>query len=73
MTLFVLRDRLGNYLARDLSWTTAEAVTTWFQTPHKDIALNQLQELNAKDVDLRAQVVLCDLDAKSRPVIPDPG
>lgn len=69
MTLFILRDASGNYLTRGLTWTTDCAVTEVFQTPYKDIALNQLLELNAADVTLRASVVACQADGKNRPII----
>ncbi|MDA8885159.1 hypothetical protein N9H96_00165 [Porticoccaceae bacterium] len=40
-----------------------------FCTPYRDIALNQLIELNAKDIDMRASIVECEADAKGRPLL----
>mgnify|MGYP003343979834 CR=1 FL=1 len=34
-----------------------------FKTEHRDIALNQLVELNAKDINLRATIVSIDNEA----------
>lgn len=67
--LFILRDAVGNLLTKDLSWASDCAVTELFRTPHKDVALNQLLEINAGDVELRAQIVACDADSKNRPII----
>jgi hypothetical protein len=71
MTLFIVRDATGNLLTKDLSWTMDCVTTELFKTPHKDVALNQLLELNASDVGLRAQIVACEVDNKNRPVIRD--
>jgi hypothetical protein len=67
--LFILRDAVGNLLTKDLLWASDCAVTELFRTPHKDVALNQLLEINAGDVELRAQIVACEVDNKNRPII----
>ena len=69
MTLYIVRDAIGNLLTKDLSWTMECASTNLFKTPHKDVALNQLLELNASDITLRAQIVTCEVDKRNRPVI----
>ncbi len=69
MTLFIVKDAVGNLLTKDLMWAKDCAVTDLFKTPHKDIALNQLLEINAGDVQLRAQIVACEVDNKNRPII----
>ena len=57
MTQYFLIDASGKLLTRDLVWTKEYRESELFNTPHKDIALNQLLELNATDIDLRARVV----------------
>lgn len=69
MTVFVIQDTDGRYLNREAQWNDAESTVAVFYSPHKDIALNQLLEVNAQDVLLRAQVVACPSNAKGRPVI----
>lgn len=69
MTVFVIQDTDGRYLNREAQWNDAESTVAVFYSPHKDIALNQLLEVNAHDVLLRAQVVACPSNAKGRPVI----
>ena len=69
MTVFVIQDTDGRFLNREAQWNDAESTVPVFYSPHKDIALNQLLEVNAQDVLLRAQVVACPSNAKGRPVI----
>ena len=57
MTQYFLIDASGKLLTKDLVWTKEYRASELFNTPHKDIALNQLLELNATDIDLRARVV----------------
>ncbi|MEH6544137.1 MAG: hypothetical protein V7721_09360 [Porticoccaceae bacterium] len=69
MTVFVIQDTDGRYLNREAQWNDAESTVAVFYSPHKDIALNQLLEVNAHDVLLRAQLVACPSNAKGRPLI----
>ncbi len=69
MTLFVVRDAAGKLLTKELLWTRECAATDLFSTPHRDIALNQLLELNAGNIALRAEIVACAADDKNRPVL----
>lgn len=70
MTLFIVKDATGNRLAKDLSWTR-DPEAELFSTPFRDIALNQLLELNTRNIRLRARVLACEQDAKKRPIIAD--
>lgn len=67
--LFILSDADGNLLTKDLLWASDCSVAELFSTPHKDVALNQLLEINAGDIELRAQIVACEVDGKNQPVI----
>ena len=57
------------FWARDLEWLDGTDASQIFNTEHRDIALNQLIELNAKDINLRAQIVECEADKKGRPIM----
>lgn len=75
-TTFVIRNQEGQYLTKKNVWVSGkEAVGLYFQ-PHYDQALNQLIELNSKDIYLRGSVVELEVCEKRRPVIveygPDP-
>ena len=56
-------------LDKHFQWTHDIESSPLFYTPHRDIALNQLIELNAKDISLRAEIVECAADSKGRPLV----
>jgi hypothetical protein len=60
MIKFVLQDADGRYLGKDLDWMDDLNASAVFCCEHQDQALNKLVELNAKDINLRAQVIACD-------------
>ena len=69
MTVYVIEHADGRYLNRDLQWDTVETTAELFYSPHWDTALNQLLEVNAEDIHLRAQVVSHPADKKGRPLL----
>lgn len=69
MKTYILQTRDGQCLNKDLEWAFDADLNAIFRTPHRDIALNQLIELNAKDSDIRAAVVECAADSKGRPIL----
>ena len=62
MIKFVLQDADGRYLGKDLDWMDELKASAVFCCEYQDQALNKLVELNAKDINLRAQVSACDSD-----------
>lgn len=72
MSLYVIQSRSGQFLDKHLGWQDYPNPAQLFSTPHKDIALNQLIELNAKDVQLRASVVACQADERGNPILETP-
>ena len=69
MKIFILQTQDQRTLNKDLEWSSEADRNAVFQTPHRDIAINQLIELNAKDISLRAAIVECEADSKGRPVL----
>ena len=69
MRIYILQTQDQRTLNRDLEWSSEADRTMVFCTPYRDIALNQLIELNAKDIDMRASIVECEADAKGRPLL----
>ena len=69
MKIFIIKSHDGSLLGKDLSWLDGANANLLFSAPHRDIALNQLIELNAKDINLRAQIIECDADKKGRPAL----
>lgn len=70
MTIFILQNQHQQYLEKSLEWNNEAAANQLFKTPHKDVALNQLMELNSKDILLRASVISCELNSAGNPVLP---
>jgi len=69
MKIFIIKSHDGSLLGKDLCWIDGANANLLFSAPHRDIALNQLIELNAKDINLRAQIIQCDADKKGRPTL----
>jgi len=69
MKIYILQTQDQRTLNRDLEWSSEADRSMVFCTPYRDIALNQLIELNAKDIDMRASIVECEADAKGRPLL----
>ena len=69
MKIYILQKHDKMTLNSDLEWISDIKPSDVFYTSHRDIALNQLIELNAKDTDLRADIIECDADAKGCPVL----
>ncbi len=69
MKIFIIKNHDKSILGKDLEWLNGSDANLVFNTKHRDIALNQLIELNAKDINLRAQIVECEADKKGRPIM----
>ena len=69
METYVLQAQNNYMLGKELEWTSEIIAKRIFNAPHRDIALNQLIELNAKDVNLRAEVVECELGPNGVPIL----
>ncbi|MFA5632082.1 MAG: hypothetical protein WC997_11250 [Porticoccaceae bacterium] len=69
MQLYIIQSQNGQVLDKHLNWVDSAETSQLFSTAHKDIALNQLIEINARDIHLRARVVACARNDKGNPVI----
>jgi hypothetical protein len=70
MTLYIIENHKEQFLTKSLEWDYGCKAEDLFRTPHKDVALNQLIELNTRDIGLRAHIVDCESDDRGRPVMP---
>lgn len=66
MNYYILQNSDGCYLNKDLLWCSNPGPNEMFKTEHRDIALNQLIELNARDISLRATIVSVDNEGLSQ-------
>jgi hypothetical protein len=69
MRIYIIQSQEMATLDKHLQWTRDIKSSSLFYTPHRDIALNQLIELNAKDTSLRADIIECSADSRGRPVV----
>ena len=66
MIIYILQMLDGRFLSKDLEWISGLDNNDLYTAEHKDTALNKLVELNAKDINLRATVVRCEIDAQGK-------
>ena len=69
MKIYIIKSHDESILGKDFDWLDGTNASLIFNTAHRDIALNQLIELNAKDINLRAQIIECEADKKGRPIM----
>ena len=67
-SVFVIRNQNGHYLGKQQQWLDGRDRRLLYRTPHRDEAVNVVFELSSKDIYLRAEPLLCELD-NSHPVV----
>lgn len=70
---FVIRNQLGQYLTRKDEWVSGKDASVVFYKTYYDEALNQLFEINTKDIELRGKVFEVELGENKKPVITELG
>lgn len=70
MAVFILQQDNGSILSKTQEWVMDLAPQAVFETPYRDVALNQLLELNLKDSRLRARVIECHRNERGLPILP---
>jgi len=67
--LFVIRNQNQHYLGRHHDWLDGSHRPALFRTEHRDVAVNELFEVNVKDFALRGEIIACEADDKGYPVV----
>ncbi|WOJ94897.1 hypothetical protein R0135_06935 [Congregibacter variabilis] len=67
--VFVIRNQLGQFWTRAGEWVDGREPQRLLKIKHHDEAVNQLVELSAKDIELRGEVLACDLDERKEPMV----
>lgn len=67
--IFLLQNQDKLFLSKQKEWVDGHHPASLFKTSHKDEALNQLFEVNAKDFSQRIHLVACGLKANGLPDI----
>lgn len=68
---YVIQNQFGLYLGKQAEWLTPSQGNQILHSPHKDEMLNSLIELNAKDINVRAQVIDVPVNEKNLPLCPE--
>ena len=68
-TVYIIQNQHRQYLDKHGRWHSGQEPRLLFRSHHQDEALNTLIELNAKDIELRGQVISATLDQKNHPVV----
>lgn len=71
-TAYVVRNQLGQYLTKKGEWCSGKEANSVFCKLYFDEALNQLFEINTKDIELRGKVVEVEIEDK-KPILTDYG
>lgn len=67
--IFLLQNQDKLFLSKQSEWVDGQDLTVIFKTEHRDEALNQLFETNAKDYGQRIHIISCEMNEKKLPVI----
>jgi len=67
--LFLIRNQNMHYLGKHGEWLDGSHAPALFRCEHRDVAVNQLIEINIKDFDLRGEIILRDTDERGYPVV----
>ena len=67
--LFVIRNQNQHYLGRHHDWLDGSHRPALFRTPYRDVAVNELFEVNVKDFALRGEIIACEADDKGYPAV----
>jgi hypothetical protein len=69
--VFVIQNQHGQFLSRQKEWLEKTEISQLYKTPHRDLAINELVEITAKDTDARAKVVEAPTSPKGLPLVAD--
>lgn len=70
--VFLLQNQDDYFLSKKNEWLDGREPASLFRTPHKDEAVNQMVEANARDFSQRIRMIACSVDARGVPVL-DPA
>ena len=68
-TVFLLQNQDRLLLSKQGEWVDGREAGCLFRAQHRDEAVNQMVEVNARDYNLRIQLLECKLSERGFPVI----
>ena len=67
--VFILQNQHQQFLSKQSEWVDGRDTATLYKTPHRDEALNQMFEVNAKDYSQRIKLLPCATNNRGLPII----
>ena len=67
--VFVICNQLGHFWGKKKTWVDGSDARTVVAIKHRDGASNTLFELSSKDVELRGDIIVAQLNAKGAPLV----
>ncbi len=67
--VFILQNQQQQFLSKQNEWVDGRDAASLYKTSHKDEALNQMFEVNAKDYNQRIKILACEVSERGLPLI----
>lgn len=66
---YIVKNQQGYFASKHKEWLDGREPRLLFRSPHKDEAVNLVFEMSAKDINVRAEAICCELDDKKNPIV----
>jgi hypothetical protein len=66
---YIVKNQNNHYANKHKEWVDGSEPKVLFRSKNKDEAINLVFELSSKDINLRAEAVLCELNEKKIPIV----
>lgn len=66
---YIVKNQQGYFASKHKEWLDGREPRLLFRSPHKDEAINLVFEMSAKDINVRAEAISCELDDKKNPIV----
>ena len=67
--MYVVKNQHGLFASKHKEWLDGREPKLLFKCQHKDEAINMVFELSSKDVNVRAEAIIVEIDANKHPVV----
>lgn len=69
--VFIICNQNQLFLGKQGQWLDDAEPSSVYRTPHRDVALNHMIEVNARDIEQRLVLMQCPLNEKDIPLLGD--
>ena len=67
--VYIIQNQDKLFLSKQRTWQDGRELASLYRSPHKDEAVNEMFEANAKDYSQRVKLVQCPLNERGQPQI----